>query len=395
MGKNLLAVKSDEWLDSTKAFATFSAIDSAFICLFAWYIYSKLYYRLPMYIVIGIIFTAAYFILSAAVICWFGIRSLSVKNMLKIVVLAIPVFALSAILQWIYSFNFSDILPNAAPKEISSYVFIIDDSGSTEYTDPNLYRYIAVNSIMQDKDDSVQYMVYSFATNTICTREMTPKGDGDDKSPRRAWGATNIRSALRQAVTDYKQGKWNSAKSPEVILISDGYATDITSFYPLHTVLNDFVSAGIPISTIGFDDCDRGLLSLIADRTGGVFVDASSASGLFQAMRDVDASQIKEVPETRDLLSFRLSKNHPILYFIERVLFLSLIAIMVFRFAAIPCTSRDAPYYVVLLDYIKIVLFSILFELGTRFLSFPLLVFWFFFFIACFGFIALEEYEDE
>ncbi len=390
-------IKSEKWLQSPKGLMLFSTIDSVAICLLAWFIYSKCYYRFPRYVVIGLIFAATYFILSAVVICWLGFKSIGFKKMLKIIPLTVMVFILSGFLQWIYSLNISDSGLESAPGEqmASSYVFIVDDSGSTDITDPNIYRYVAISSILLDKDDDFQYMVYSFASNTICTREMAPKGKQDVQPKEKASGGTNMRSALQQAIADYKNGKWKAAKKPEVILISDGYAGDINSYHPLHTVLNDYISAGIAISTVGFADCDSVLMNLIAESTGGVFVDASDAYGLFDAMRYVESRPVKEIPESRDLLSFRLSKNHNMLYCIERIIFLSLIALIVFRFATIPFSSEDSPYYVVPLDYIKIAACVVLFELGVKFLSFPLLEFWLLLFILCFGLIKVEEYEEE
>lgn len=208
-------------------------------------------------------------------------------------------------------------------SEPSSYVFVIDDSGSMDGSDPKFQRYDAISQILEGKEESFPYAVYSFSNEIICLREMAPRGTTVEtfSMPESQGGGTPIKGALTEVLEDFKSGKISDTDSPKVLLLSDGYAGDIGIFSSVKSLLKEYVENGISISTVGLgSSVDESLMNKIAKGTGGIYMNVSEASNLAEVMNEAI-----EASSARDLLSLRVVPKADFLYFIERVLFMGLI----------------------------------------------------------------------
>ena len=209
----------------------------------------------------------------------------------------------------------------------SSYIFIIDDSSSMEGTDgsdPAFERYAAIRKILDKQPDDFPYAVYSFSSKTACTRPMAPKSEGVDVQKmidsHVNMGMTNMLTALETVGADLDDMP-GAGKSPKVLFLSDGYASDIDSPADMDTALSAFTKRGISISTVGLGDgADVELMQAMAEKTGGVYMSVSDVDGMANVMNEAIESYVE-----RDLLSQRGAVSPDWLYMIERILFMALI----------------------------------------------------------------------
>ena len=232
---------------------------------------------------------------------------------------AVIIGGAAVLFPWLYGLGIGK--ENTGP---TSYIFVIDDSGSMANNDPEQKRYSAIASVLEDMPDDFPYMVYNFSNGTEIIKEMSTKSEGIPALSGNSYGGTSIRFALMQVMDDYENGIWDGGKNPRVILLTDGYATDIGLFSSVNKPLRRYARKGISVSTVGLGDVDRNLMQKIADKTGGVFIDVSDASGLAEAMNSA-AGQVTD----RDLLTLRNSSKLGWLYGILRVLFLLILGLMI------------------------------------------------------------------
>lgn len=241
----------------------------------------------------------------------------------------LPFLAVCAVVL-IGGFIFEFIYELGADYKVSgptSYTFLIDDSGSMEANDPNIDRYAAIEKILKDKDSDFPYAVYSFSNEVVCLREMAPKGEtvGAYTTPDGQWGGTGIKNVLEKTVEAFENGSINDDKNPKVLLLSDGYATDIHFFTRTKPILKNFLKNHASISTVGLgSNVDEGLMKKIAEGTGGIYLNVSDADQLADAMEKAMSSY-----SSRDLLTVRNVPKLDFLYFLERVLFMGLLGLAI------------------------------------------------------------------
>ena len=238
---------------------------------------------------------------------------------------AVVTFGLGALFQWIYGLDLG-----GEPAAPTSYIFVIDDSGSMETSDHQQERYAAIPSVLEGQSGDFPYMVYSFADNTVLLKEMAPISDGIPNIRGNSNGQTEINGALNRVIDDYTDGVWEGGGAPKVILLTDGGATDIDSPSQIKPVLDRFVKAGISVSTVGLGMAEESLLQEIAGRTGGVYIDIAGASELPNAMASAATRRVD-----RDLLSARAGTRMTVLYGILRVVFLTILGTAVGLFMAV------------------------------------------------------------
>lgn len=184
-------------------------------------------------------------------------------------VCAVVLFLGTMLLEWIYDHD------KAISNGSSSYIFILDESGSMEGNDPELLRYDAVESAVQALPTDASYAVYMFSDSCISIRDMLPASAGTVSRPASAdetmGGMTEISNALQVVFQDLQSGKLQGCVNPQVILMTDGYATDM-GWLRGNAILTDYKKAGIPVSTVGLGNVDKSLLEKISSKTGGQFV---------------------------------------------------------------------------------------------------------------------------
>lgn len=232
----------------------------------------------------------------------------------------ILVAALGALFQWIYGMSFGQAVTNC-----TSYVFVVDDSASTASTDPAGKRYLAIPQVLSDMPEAFPYSVYSFSDDVYELRAMAPRSEGNGSFEPMTLGGTAIKTALDAIICAYEAGEWSGGDAPKVILMSDGYATDVGLFHSeLNNVLRKYAKNGVSISTVGLSEADERLMSKIARSTGGVFLNVDDASQLSSAMATAATHY-----SSRDLLSTRFSSHLGFLFGLMRVVFIGILGTLI------------------------------------------------------------------
>lgn len=212
-------------------------------------------------------------------------------------------FFLLLLLSVLFELIYEAIKEKSVEKEISGYLFVLDDSGSMETNDPDRIRYKAVDALVENKADHFQYGIYSFSDSGVMLRDFSPKSLEADYQLPEAEGGTAIRGILAEIGKEMESGRLHMDEGCRIILLSDGYATDI-SFFQKHDVMNtlkNFAQRRIRISTVGMKNADESLMRLIAEKTGGIYVQADDINSLEEAM-----SQAAEKNNlNRNLLGYR------------------------------------------------------------------------------------------
>ncbi len=279
---------------------------------------------------IGLIFLILYIIVVLAVFVYSNITVIYRENILTgnpdkgltaLILLAgaVIVFLLATLFQWLY--GLSSKTEQAGP---TSYIFVIDDSGSMAENDPHGERYSAIREVLKDMDSDFPYMVYGFSNETSVLQPMTTVSRGLPNLSGESSGGTAIRGALTRVLDDYESGVWDGGDCPRVILLTDGAAGDIGLFRPINPVLKKYAKARISISTIGLGQADENLMRKIAEATGGIFINVSDAASLSPAMKSAAIQT-----STHDLLSVRYTNHLSWLYGILRVLFLTILGCLI------------------------------------------------------------------
>lgn len=269
------------------------------------------------------------------------------------------VFAASSVLQFIYGLETPLSYHNA-----TSYIFLIDDSGSMSGSDGNGLRYKAVGEVLESMDDSFPFMVYGFSSDAVVLRDMGPKSDGIPELTGYASGGTEIKNALTRVLEDCKNGVWDGGEAPKVILLSDGEATDFRNVSEILPLLSEFVEEGISISTVGLIHVDENAMREIANATGGVYVSVEDAAGLAEAMKNAGTSH-----SVRDLVSIRYRRKMDGLYGFMRIIFLIIIGAVLGLFKAVAYGDKDSTALILISSLIFSAIGSLFMELGTGMLG--------------------------
>lgn len=249
-------------------------------------------------------------------------------------VCVVVLFLGTMLLEWIYDHD------KAISNGSSSYIFILDESGSMEGNDPELLRYDAVESAVQALPTDASYAVYMFSDSCISIRDMLPASAGTVSRPASAdetmGGMTEISNALQVVFQDLQSGKLQGCVNPQVILMTDGYATDM-GWLRGNAILTDYKKAGIPVSTVGLGNVDKSLLEKIASKTGGQFVLVDHADELALGFTNATVRT-----GDRDLISPRNMSEGSTLYLFLRILFLTLIGAGVAFMKALACAGEGS-----------------------------------------------------
>lgn len=294
------------------------------------------------------------------------------------------VFFLSALFQWIYAMDFQKQVQNP-----TSYIFVMDDSGSTAESDPAQMRYSAIDDVLEDMDESFPYMVYSFSDNYEILRGMAPISEGKDGLTGNSYGGTAIRGVLTQVINDYKNQVWDGGERPKVILMTDGYATDIGLFHPINRVLKQYVREGISISAVGLEQTDENLMNQIADTTGGVFVRASDAGDLSSAMQSAVS-----LTSSRDLVSARYIDHADVLLGFLRILFIFILGTGTGLLAMLVYGNEDSTILMIVSSAAKALAGALVMEIGTGVFGMPVKLAWLILWILLAATIALKPFGD-
>ena len=214
-------------------------------------------------------------------------------------------------------------------KNPTSYIFLIDDSGSMEANDPDFMRYDVINPIMESEEDTFPFAVYSFSNDLILIREMQPKKDlvKEYQMPNdREMGGTAICYSIQDIVQMVQSGQIEGGDRPRIVLLSDGEPTDLDFFGSnINPILKEAVDNNISISTVGLGrGVNESFMKKIAQSTGGAYLYVDNVDQLQSGM----SSAMVESAD-RDLFGIRGFERLGALYVVERILFMGIIGVLI------------------------------------------------------------------
>lgn len=281
--------------------------------------------------------------------------------LIALAIALVVVFLLGMGLEWIYDHNTQTI--TVTP---TSYIFLLDESGSMAGNDPNLERYNAVNTYMSTLPAETHYAVYMFGSTAECARPMSPYSQGaftaDETVAQSVGGGTAIRAGLQRILADYRSGSFSSGGVyPRVILLSDGNSGDMRGLNS-NEILRQYRNTGISISTVGMGSADKGLMERIAKSTGGSCVNISNAQELAQGFTTVATTT-----SSRDLFSQRDIVSSEFLYAVLRVLFLTLLGALIGVMKSAALAREDSIWLVIIVGAIGALVGGLCVELMTLF----------------------------
>lgn len=293
-------------------------------------------------------------------------------------ILLVAMLALTAVFELLYEIEIG--------KKDDAYIFVIDCSGSMcgNFTEANTGNYIeegndseglrfkAIDNMLADKPDDFQYAVYLFGSEVVCAREMGPKSDGEDYPRDSNMGGTAIKLTLETLMQDIKNKNTDLSKlNARVIFLSDGVSTDNVSagsdiYKEILPVLEEYAAEGISIGTVGFIGADENLMNLIADKTGGMFVNVDNVNDLEDAM-----FKAGDLGDARHLLGYRNSENLNLLYAIMRILFIIGLGVVIGLEKAVICEKFLDTTAVLKSSVVGSALAGICMEIGMNGLKLP------------------------
>lgn len=169
---------------------------------------------------------------------------------------------LGILFEFIYELDFSSVRTVA-----DNYVFAIDNSGSMQDNDPNQERVAAIKQLLSNRDEDVEFAVYTFSEDIRCIREMMPVSAGIEDFTTEPNGGTPIVGVLGKIMDDMESGALPYDEGTQVILLTDGYATDNGFFdFRLNKILKKYNSKKVSVSTVGLGSVDENMLNDISGK---------------------------------------------------------------------------------------------------------------------------------
>lgn len=370
-----------------KPVALISALAGGGIWFLCSYLYSLYKLKIPGVLLVPILFTLLFAVVFLSV--WVGSvitgsfdRSSHLysgwQSMLRYLVIGLMViFLLTMLLEYVYELN-----PKQKIIEPTSYIFVIDESGSMSGNDPKGLRYDAIREIMDDPENTLPYMVYAFSSEPRILRDMGTISQNEPVIPVTCDGGTAIRETTLRMLQDYKEQKWDGGDNPKIIFLTDGYATDLDNGFlwlkgnvpEFNAALDEYSNLGINISTVGLGSVDKELMRKMAETTGGIFIRVDQANDLSMAMKTAATSYSE-----RNLLSARYMKSMNKLFGFLRILFLSLIGTLIGALFALAYMDIASMPIIIINSTVGAVIGSVLLETGVQngiYQSFLWLLFW-------------------
>ena len=305
-----------------------------------------------------------------------------------IVVLAL---VLGTLFEFIYEIDFFE--SRKGYQEPTSYVFIIDNSGSMETSDTDGLRYQAIGKIIETKDEDFPYAVYSFGNEVTEERALASISAGNNEFTPYNSGGTAIRGTLTTLFESYEKNLKNQlGDAPKFLLLSDGYATDISWFSSINKILREYAKTDITISTVGLGDADDALMQQIADDTGGVYLSVDDVDRLEQSMQQA----MNESGDNKYARTFYIYRNVPsldFLYAAMRIVFTAILGILISSAMLFATGKGEDDQLILLTSVITGVLAGIVLEIGINLLYIPpIIIRCLYFILVALTFITLKAF---
>lgn len=193
---------------------------------------------------------------------------------------AIAFFLLGMLFQFLYGLG----VKAKTAEHMQDYIILIDNSGSTDDTDPNEERFSSVAELVRGLDSTHNVMVKVFDEDVLGSFPVTPAGEEAAVSLEQFFeefdsnGGTDLQKVLMEALDEYTP----NGRETAVLLLSDGF-----SEIELDVLSDAFNEKEIPIFCVSFSDTSfegSQLLSQIAAETNGYYYEIEELSGLTNAV---------------------------------------------------------------------------------------------------------------
>lgn len=268
------------------------------------------------------------------------------------------IFLAAGLFQIIYS-----ITPTPHVQDNSSYIFLIDDSGSIY--DPNELRESAVKQVMASCDTDFPYAVYGFTDTCwqISNMQAAEKAVSTNLSFKES-GTTDIVYAISAIVNEVKSGKIDAGDAPRILLITDGAAGKAG----LRKTLRAAAEQNISICTIGMPGAVDSMLQKIADLSGGVHIGIDNIDQLPAA---VQGAAVSSSDYMRTLISLREPTRLDWIYSALRIIFLLCLGAGYIWIKSLLLRTNDSDADVLIPNLVLVLVGALCIEVGMNILFLP------------------------
>ncbi|MBQ0001843.1 MAG: VWA domain-containing protein [Clostridiales bacterium] len=252
--------------------------------------------------------------------------SFRVSGIIIAFICALCMFFFGMLFEFIYELD-----PGAKKLSIGGggdIIFLMDNSESMSWNDPQQQRVSAVEQILSTKKSSFRFAVYTYGQKVECVRPMSPLSNGIGSLKISPSGGTPTLSAFELVIDDLDSGVLPYSSGTQVIFLTDGENGESDPGKTrTNNIINSFKRMGIPISTVTLGTLDASAQAFIdnfASQTGGSSITAQTVDLLGSAMSAV----AKVVKDNRTLISPRSEMDMGWLYAMERICFLTLLGVL-------------------------------------------------------------------
>ncbi|MCD7818365.1 MAG: VWA domain-containing protein [Lachnospiraceae bacterium] len=247
------------------------------------------------------------------------------KSLLFLLAGTLVFFLLGLFFQFIYGLGYT----KRDLADLDDYLIVIDNSGSTDGTDPNNERYSAIESLVSSLDATKRVSVEVFddaIEGVFSLTEMTDEAKANltafcDSMQNADKGGTDIQLVLEDVINNYTPEGRNAA----VIFLSDGVSGTALDYSYLSDLYSD---KDVPIYCVAFANIGwfgKQTMSKLAESTDGYYYEISELSDFQDALQSMMV-----LTSTRSLLERRRGSDiSNILSTILRILFITILGILV------------------------------------------------------------------
>lgn len=289
------------------------------------------------------------------------------RSVLFITASVLAFFLLGMLFQFIYGLGYTD----KHKTQIDDYLFVIDNSGSTDSSDPDDLRFSAVEDLVRklgsDKkfsitvfDDVIEGKLPLKSVNISSLEEMTKFFEQMKNLEK---NGTEIQLVLSDVLSDYVQ----DGRSAAVIFLSDGESNS-----PVDQVsLGDaYLKKDLPIFCVAFSHMGRKgvkTMTRLSENTNGCYCEIEDLNDLQKTIENM-----LELTSKRSLLERRRGSDvKNIMALILRVLFIAVLGVLVEIVLTLILDYEELLKTALLIHIPFSVIAGLIAEFGMRILSFP------------------------
>lgn len=242
------------------------------------------------------------------------------------IITSVIIFGLLGMLfQFIYGLGYT----KKQTAQIDDYFFVIDNSGSTDGSDPDNLRFSEVESLISRLNPNNRFAIEVFddtidgkiPLSQVNDSSIADLSEFNNRMTSIEKGGTEIQLVLSDVVDNYTLDGRNAA----VILLSDGESNSPIDYKYLG---NSFLGKNLPIYCVAFSNMGRSgvkTMTRLAEYTDGYYCEIDDLSNL-----QLTINNMLELTSRRSLLERRRgSDTSNILAMLLRILFVSTLGILV------------------------------------------------------------------